>query len=188
MKASDCTREFEVVEAVLRGRIKERRQGVPVDIDDSGELRLHAETCEVCSEVLMIASGLAGDRETALREVQVPAAGQVWWRAAIRARLEGAQAAARPITWAQGVAGACAAGLTLGVIGLAWPTIAGAWAWAEDGLVSLSPTTAAVTDAAAALVQSTLPIGLAVACLLLAAPLALCLALLSDVEGKGITK
>jgi len=174
MTPLECPREHEIVRAVLAGRI-----------DQLEEARMHVDTCEACLEVVAITSSLVEDRDLALHVVQVPAAGQVWWRAAIRARLDAAHAAARPMTWANGVAGACAAGLTLGVISLAWPTIDRGWTWLGDRLGSVVPTTAAVTDLAAAALQQTLPLGLlAAACLVLLAPVALCLAFLSDDGGK----
>ena len=40
----------------------------------------------------------------------VPAAGQVWWRSAIRARAEASRAAASPMVWLQALTGAGAAG------------------------------------------------------------------------------
>jgi hypothetical protein len=169
----ECPHEHEIVQAVLSGRIEQFE-----------EARRHADTCEVCREVAAVARSLGDDRDGALHDVQVPAAGQVWWRAAIRARLDAAHSAERPMTWAHGVAGACAAGLTLGIVGLAWPTIDRVWTWLADGLGSLMPDAAAVTDLAAAALQQTLPIGLLAAACLLLAPLALCLAFLSDDGGK----
>ena len=59
-------------------------------------------------------------RET---EVQVPAAGQVWWRAAIRARAEAASTAARPMIWLQALTGAGAAGAALAGLSMVWPKI-----------------------------------------------------------------
>jgi hypothetical protein len=164
----ECPHEFEVVQAVLGGRL-----------EHSDEVRMHAESCEVCREVVAVASLIRDDRDDAFGEVHVPAAGQVWWRAAIRARLEAAHSAARPMTWAHGVAGACAAGLAVGIIGLAWPTIDRAWAWLGDRVGIINPSTLVVTDLASAMLQRTLPFGLAAACLLLA-PLALYFALSDD--------
>jgi hypothetical protein len=47
----------------------------------------------------------------------------VWWRAAVRARLEEAQAAARPVTWAQGVTGATLFGVSCAAVILTWPAL-----------------------------------------------------------------
>jgi hypothetical protein len=168
VNAMECPHEFEVVQVVLAGRL-----------EYCDEVRMHAESCEVCREVVAVASLMRDDRNGALGEVQVPAAGQVWWRAAIRARLDATNAAARPMTWAHGVAGACAAGLTVGIITVAWPTIEGAWAWLGERVGTIDPAALVVTDLASAMLQRTVPFGLAAACLLLA-PVALYLALSGD--------
>ena len=39
------------------------------------------------------------DRDGLHEEMSLPSAGQVWWRAAIRARLEASQRVARPFSW-----------------------------------------------------------------------------------------
>src|SRR5207237_8139161 len=50
-------------------------------------------------------------REEIREAVVVPDSGRVWWLAQLRARREAARAAGRPITAAQVIAFACAAGL-----------------------------------------------------------------------------
>jgi hypothetical protein len=165
---TDCPREFNIVQAVLNQRL---------DRDD--DLRMHAESCDACREGVILATVLRADRDAALADVHVPAAGQIWWRAAIRARLEATTAAARPMTWAHGVAGASATGLTIGIIGLARPTLDRAWAWLGDHTGHISPDAMAVAELVSAVLQRTLPFGVAAACLLLA-PLALYLALADD--------
>jgi hypothetical protein len=165
---ADCPREFEIVQAVLTGRL----QG-----DD--DMRAHTLTCDTCGDASVLATILRADRDTALGDVHLPAAGQVWWRAAIRARLEATTAAARPMTWAHGVAGACATGLTIGIIGLARPTLDRGWAWLGDHAGNLSPDAVAVAELVSAALQRTLPFGVAAACLLLA-PVALYLALTAE--------
>src|SRR5262245_62484029 len=77
----------------------------------------------MCREVVAVATVLSADQERARYEARVPAAGQVWWRSAVRARLEAAHTAARPLTWLHGIAGACAVGLACALIGVAWPTV-----------------------------------------------------------------
>jgi hypothetical protein len=114
MKPVACEREREVLGALLARRW---------DDPDHGELRAHAAACLACSEVVAIAELMAGDREESLREVHVPAAGQVWWRAAIRAQADAARAARRPIIWLQGIAGACAVGAGAALVGVAWRSI-----------------------------------------------------------------
>ena len=168
MKAIDCAYEPEVVEAALTGGLAGRE-----------ELRMHLETCDVCRDVLDIASMLRDDCDATLGDVHVPAAGQVWWRAAVRARLEAAHAAARPMTWAHGVAAASAAGLTAAALGIAWPTIERAATWFGERVGSVNPATIAVADLASSIMQRTAPFVLGAAFVVLA-PLALYFALLDD--------
>ena len=82
MKPAACGHEQEVVRAVLSRRWA---HGSDSPRDRDAELRAHAETCEICAEAAMVAVLLSEQREEALRDVHVPAAGQVWWRAAVRA-------------------------------------------------------------------------------------------------------
>jgi hypothetical protein len=105
----ECPREAEVLDAVGFDRW-------------SDELRQHADGCEVCRELAMVATVFHDEREEAWREARLPTSGQVWWRANTRARAEAAAAAARPITMLQGLAGACAAGVSAAVITLGWPS------------------------------------------------------------------
>ena len=108
-----CIHEDEVVAAVLSHRW---------DAADEG-LKRHAADCEICQDVVAVAGLLSADQERSRYEVRVPAAGQVWWRSAVRARLEAAQAATRPLTWVHGIAGACAVGLAWALVGMVWPSI-----------------------------------------------------------------
>jgi hypothetical protein len=160
----DCAREAEVVAAVLAARL-----------EASEDLRTHVAACDACRETAMIAR-LLNDERHDIDDVPVPAAGQVWWRAAIRARLEATQAAARPLTWAHGVAGACAAGLAAGIVTMAWPTVGRFGVWMFERAGAVRPDAVAATDLAAAMLQQTVPVGIAAAFVLLA-PLALYLAL-----------
>ena len=109
-----CSREADVVASVLGhhgfGQLDE-------------ELSAHIDSCDVCAGVAMVTRLMSVDHERDRREIRVPAAGQVWWRAAVRARLEAVHAAARPLTWSHGIAGACAVGLVVALIGLSWPFI-----------------------------------------------------------------
>jgi hypothetical protein len=102
MPPIECEFEAEVLAAVVQSRWP--------DHADSA-LRAHAGKCAICSDVAAVAAaiGEAGDEMRA--SVTVPDSGAVWWRARLRARREAAQAAGRPITAAQVIALACAAGL-----------------------------------------------------------------------------
>ena len=102
MKAHDCEFECEVLAAVVEGRWPERADT---------ELRAHASTCAICSDVAAIGAALESDRETLRAEAALPDGGLVWWRAQLRARREAAKVAGRPITAAQVLALAAAAGL-----------------------------------------------------------------------------
>ena len=177
MTMLECARETEVLHAVLGRRLDRDRPRDEVSHDPVEELRAHAEACEICRDLVMVASLLRDDRDAARHDIRVPAAGQVWWRAAIRARLEGAHAAARPLTWAQGVAAACAAGLAVGGVGLVWPAVARSITWIETRAEAASPAAFAVADLVSAAVQRSLPFALAAAACLVLAPLALYLAL-----------
>jgi hypothetical protein len=111
----ECRREFEVAALVRAGRWPQACEP---------ELRTHVEGCAECREAVTIAELLLeADRGA---EVQVPSAAQMWWRLAVRARLEREQAAARPVVWLQGIAAACGAGVVLTVLGQLGPVLSGA--------------------------------------------------------------
>jgi hypothetical protein len=102
MKTPECRWESEVLAAVLESRWPNR-------VED--ELRTHAASCPICAEVAAVASVLEADREDLRPLAALPDAGSVWWRARWRASREAAAVAGRPITAAQVLAFACAAGL-----------------------------------------------------------------------------
>ena len=77
MNPHECPQEQLVVNAVLAGAWPHR-------CDD--DLVAHAAACEVCREVAAVAVLLRDDLDSSRIETHVPAAGQVWWRAAVRAR------------------------------------------------------------------------------------------------------
>jgi hypothetical protein len=108
-----CPREAEALEAVLGG-------GWPSGVD--ADLRVHVDSCPVCSEVVSVAVAMQDEHTLACQQAQVPSAGLVWWRAERRARQEAARKAARPMTFVQVVAGACGAGaaLTMGGLMSSW--------------------------------------------------------------------
>ena len=161
-----CPHEVEVVAALV-----ERRYA-------SEALVEHAEACDVCREVIMVTRLMVDDRD--LRRVaRVPAAGQVWWRAAVRARLEAVHAAARPLTWLHGVAGAAACGLLIAMLGMSWPFVRDTITWLVYLALIESAVTEAATRVAAALPQTMAIVLVACACLVLA-PLALFFVLSDD--------
>ena len=165
-----CAHEADVVNAVLTGAWPDRA-------DDA--LMAHALECEVCREVAAISALMQHDADRARHEVVLPAAGQVWWRSAVRARLESAHAATRPITWMHGIAGAVALGLLLAVLTVAWPMVAPAvdrlWLVGMGFFPSAEAATA-VADS----VRASLIIGLVAVAFLVLAPLAVYFVLSDD--------
>ena len=117
MTVPECPREQDVINAIVTGRW-------PHQCDET--LPAHAAECRVCKELVDVASVFRLERDRMHDEVSVPSAGQVWWRAAIRARLEASQQVARPLSWLFGISVACAAGLTITVVQLLWLPVQGA--------------------------------------------------------------
>jgi hypothetical protein len=114
MTVQGCPREPDVIAAVVANRW-------PDQCDET--LHAHVAQCDVCTEVVGVASLLHFDRNDLHDEITVPAAGQVWWRAAIRARLEASEQATRPLSWVFGISVACVVGLALAVIELLWAPV-----------------------------------------------------------------
>ena len=127
----------------------------------------------------MVMRAMVEDREGARREVRVPAAGQVWWRAAVRARLEAVHAAARPLTWLHGAAGAAACGLLVAVLGISWPFVRDTAMWLIAQVLVESLVGQAALRMTGALHQTMTIVLVAAVCLVLA-PLALYLTLSDD--------
>lgn len=170
MTGTECVHEPLVVEAVVSGRW-------PARVDEA--LVAHARECEVCSDVAALASMIHDDHERSRFEVQVPAAGQVWWRSAIRARLESTQSAMRPMSWMHAVTAAVTIGILLAAITVAWPMLSPLgdqmWAWAVGYLQN-----AEVAAALASGLRQTVMVGAIAVAVLVAAPLALYFVLSGD--------
>lgn len=111
----DCRHEADLVAAVTSGRW-------PSAVDLT--LREHVPSCPVCAEVLQVAEAMSALERETLADTRLPSAGQVWWRAQIRARHEAAAVAARPVMVAQAVGGAAVVGLLAAVVSWKWTTIA----------------------------------------------------------------
>jgi len=111
MTAAECSREQDVINAIVTGRW-------PDQCDES--LCAHAAECAVCKELVEVTSVMRLDRDGLHKEMSLPSAGQVWWRAAIRARLEASQRVAQPMSWIFGISLACAAGLAIAAVQLLW--------------------------------------------------------------------
>lgn len=158
MNSLECGHEDRIVRAVLSGAWP----------DEDPVLSAHAEHCEICREVVEVAVVLRADHQLARHEVQVPVAGQVWWRCAVRARLESAQAATRPMTWLHGVTAAITIGLMLAGIGLAWPAMIEGVGWAREVVGPLASNTEVSVVVSGVLRQSVLIAMAAAACLVIA--------------------
>ena len=108
------------------------------------------------------------EARAASRDVHVPAAGQIWWRSAIRARAESAHTAARPMVWLHALTGAGTVGMALGGLTTAWP-------WLQETMRQVIPSIAPSFVTA-------MPVSLllAVSAALVAAPIAFYLAVPRD--------
>ena len=173
MSRIECIHEPLVVEAVMSGRW-------PRGADES--LVTHARECEFCSEVAALATLIHDDHERSRYEVQVPAAGQVWWRSAIRARLESTHTAMRPMTWMHAVTAAITAGVLLAALTAAWPFLGPIGEQLWSFAVAYFPNAEVAGALASGLRQTALIglIGVVAVALLVAAPLALYFVLSGD--------
>ena len=167
MNRIECTHEPLVVEAVMSGAWLERADPALV---------AHADGCDVCGEVALIATLIHDDHERSRYEVHVPAAGQVWWRSAIRARLESTQLAVRPISWLHAITGAIAIGVLLAILTVAWPFLTPMADRAWIVVAGFFPN-ADVAAALASGLRLSAMLGLLAVAFLLLAPLALYFAL-----------
>jgi hypothetical protein len=129
MTPPECPREQDVIMAIVTGHW-------PHQCDET--LTRHASECRVCKELVEVASVLRLERDGLHEEMSIPSAGQVWWRAAMRARLEASQQVARPLSWLFGVSVACAVGLTVTVVELLWSPVQRALSSAPPGGWTLS--------------------------------------------------
>lgn len=169
MKFLECEFEADVLAAALQSHWPEQTDA---------SLRAHVAACPVCSAVVAIAGSMEEAREEMRTQTRIPESGRVWWLAQLRAQREAAKAAGRPITAAQVIAFACAAGL-LGACFGATST------WFQSVLAKLSATAAGLRIAellppAAAMITGYGFWLLAVGAVLLLIPTAIYLAFLRD--------
>lgn len=116
MTPAACPREGAVL-AALEGHFPD---GDGTSRMRSDDLASHLADCAACAEIAtarLIADIHADD----LQAVNVPSAGQVWWRAQVRARAEARRAAERPMQIVHAVSAACVAGALAAGVGWAWP-------------------------------------------------------------------
>lgn len=114
-RLAECRHEADLVAAVTSGRW-------PTAAGQA--LREHVDSCPVCADVLQVAQAMTAIEQETLADTRLPGAGQVWWRAQVRARHEAAALAARPVIVAQAVGAAAAVGLVAGVVSWQWAAIA----------------------------------------------------------------
>jgi hypothetical protein len=167
---TECIREADVLAAVLSRRWETA----------DAALKGHAVQCQFCGDLLAVASVLSADHEHMRRDVRVPAAGQVWWRAAVRARLDASEAAVRPLTWLQGIAAACALGLFAAAVGMAWPSVRSVVGWFSTQALGMDSRVGDVAVLVTAAFERSLPLAFVAATCLVLAPVALYFALLDD--------
>lgn len=102
MNSVECPFEEEVLAAALQSRWPDRI---------GAELRTHTDSCANCRELARVVTEIGESRDELRPLASIPDSGRMWWTAQLRARREALEAAARPITAAQLIACACAAGL-----------------------------------------------------------------------------
>ena len=121
-----CAREQETLAAARSGRWE-------------ADLREHARLCPDCAAALAVDEALQS-HASALRAEAVPGSAEtLLWRASLRARIERAERAARPVAWFDRIAIAVAAALAL--LGLLWrgEAVFGWVGHALGGKVAASP-------------------------------------------------
>jgi hypothetical protein len=163
-----CPLEADVVEAVLSG-------AWPTAVEP--ELRVHASECPICAEVADVAGAVCDDRDALSAHANVPSPSQVWWQAAMQARVDAQRAAARPIIILQRIAAACTAGAIAAIF--TWIAARTPWSAVAALLPTLTERSADLAQTSAFARESTISIVLAFAACALFAPVVLYL-LLSD--------
>jgi hypothetical protein len=155
-----CPREQEVVDAMLpQGRLPE-----------ASELHQHVAGCESCRELHEVMAMLRPDHALS-GEVSLPSAGQIWWRAAVRARMEAARSAARPVAWAQGATAASLLGILCAAAVLAWPLLHRVFDAAFGRVTAGLETNALQSFQVMAVIERSLPLVLGVVAVVVIAPL-----------------
>jgi hypothetical protein len=127
MIAPECVREHEILDEIAEGRWPALAPAA---------LREHAAACPVCADLALAASAVheaAADASAA--PLALPSAGQVWWRAELRARHEAARLAQRPVIAVQVVA---AVVFLAAVLTAARTLVPDAWTWLVDAAGSAS--------------------------------------------------
>ena len=120
MHKPTCTREGELLEALEGSRWPQACDASLVE---------HVDGCRSCTDLLAVVALLLDDQRLLIQEAVLPSSAIVWWRAQMRSRREAAERAAQPISFVQGIALACAAGLLATALGVFVPTFRKSLAW-----------------------------------------------------------
>jgi hypothetical protein len=109
-------------------------------------LRTHANACEVCSEVMLVAHYLQADAQETLAESPLPDAGLIWWKAQRQARQAAVERATLPIAILEKVSWGFGGLSVAGLLTWFWPQIEAvlgmfrlAWAQTSSLGISLQP-------------------------------------------------
>lgn len=81
------------------------------------DLEAHLRECSSCHELHLVAGALLDERTTAVAEARVPSAGTTWWRMRMRHRQEAQAAARRTLLVGQALSLVVAVGVLLLVFG-----------------------------------------------------------------------
>jgi predicted anti-sigma-YlaC factor YlaD len=125
MKKMECDFEHEALAVAVQGRWPER-----VD----AELRAHIAACEICRDVVVVASVMDEARQGMREASAVPDSGRVWRQAQVRARREATQAAGAAITATQVIAFSCAIALVGACFGATSAWFQSVVGWVTAGL------------------------------------------------------
>ena len=170
MRRSDCAREAELLDALRTGTWPEQA---------SAGLHEHVGSCASCAALSGLVAAFLEDHRALVNDAPVPSSSSVWWRLQLRARRETAELAMRPITAAQGLALAGAAGLLGALFATFAPRTARLASWLGvlgDG--AASALAASLPSASAQLLSpGALALGMTAALLLVVVPVAVYLAL-----------
>jgi hypothetical protein len=131
MASNTCRFESDVVAAAIADRI-----------DENPDRIAHIHECATCRDAAEVAELLRTEQMRAADEANVPSAGQVWWRAQVRAKAEAQRAAYRPILITHALASACLLGIVAALMTWAWPWLrqTASWLQAATGDATLGPT------------------------------------------------
>jgi len=89
MKLGHCSRENEVATALKNG-------SWPQGCDP--ELRAHVDSCNTCSDTVMIKAAFRGALATSRSEAHLDTPGIIWWRAQLRRRHAALERVGKPVT------------------------------------------------------------------------------------------